>query len=103
MRLLITEHVCSMGAAPSPTTGERKEGRPEHHVPSLSARSSRLVAATSTDTFGAGSPLAGPYSSGRATCAVFSPHCAAAARSLLCAATIMHSDGFKLNASAAAR
>ena len=49
------------------------------------------------------SPVFGPYSSGRAVCAVRNPSFAAAARSLLCAATIMHCAGARSNAAQAAR
>src|SRR5437867_1887710 len=62
-------------------------------APSLSARSSKLLAAISTATLGAVSPVPGPRSPGRPTWAVRSPFDAAAARSLLCAAVIMHSLG----------
>ncbi len=46
-----------------------------------------------TFTVGARSPVLGPYSSVREVWAVCRPQAAAAARSLLCAATIMHSAG----------
>src|SRR5213592_2070368 len=69
-----------------------------HQTPSFAARFSRLAAAISTGTVGPCSPEPGPYSSGRATCAVLSPHCAAAARSRLWAATIMHWWGSRLKA-----
>jgi hypothetical protein len=52
-----------------------------------------LDAAKSTGQVGPGSPVEGPYSSMRAICAVRRPQAAAAARSELCAATIMHSPG----------
>ena len=73
------------------------------HAPSLSARSTKSFAATSTGPLGALSPVPGPFSPGRPTCAVRSPAAAAAARSALCAAVIMHSSGLMLSASAVAR
>src|SRR5262249_33541204 len=68
--------------------------------PNLPARSSRPCAAMSTGPPGFASPLPGPFSFGRAMCAVRSPVLAAAARSLVWAATIMQSAGAQLNASA---
>src|SRR5262249_21198509 len=73
------------------------------HAPSLTAKSSRFAAATSTGAEGAASPLPGPCSFGRATWPVRSPHFAAATRSSVCAATIMHSPGGRSKASQAAR
>ena len=52
---------------------------------------------TSTGTVGAASPVFGPYSFDAARCApVRRPHVAAAARSLRCAATIMHCAGAQI-------
>src|SRR5262249_32850994 len=73
------------------------------YTPSFPAISSRSFAATSTGTVGSGSPVFGPYSLTRATCPVCSPQAAAALRSRLCAATIMHCSGFRLSASQAAK
>ena len=73
------------------------------YAPSLRARSSRLDAATSTGTFGAGSPLPGPCSFGRAMWPVRRPCFAACARSLLWAATIMQSPGAKIERFAGGR
>src|SRR5262252_6595535 len=73
------------------------------YVPSLAAKSSKLLAAISTAALGLASPVPGPRSSGRATCAVRSPHLAAASKSLVWAATIMQSLGGRSNASQAAR
>src|ERR1041384_913170 len=65
------------------------------YAPSFSASSTKLPTAMSTGTVGLGSPLPGPCSFGRATCAVFSPVAAAAARSPECAATITTSCGLQ--------
>ena len=66
-------------------------------------RSAKSFAAKSTGTVGAARRCPEPYSFGRAVCAVRKPSFAAAARSLLCAATIMHCAGARSNAAQAAR
>ena len=63
----------------------------------------QVLAAMSTGAFGAASPVPGPFSSGRAMWPVRRPHLAAARRSLVWAATIMHSPGGRSSASQAAR
>src|SRR5262249_27733650 len=73
------------------------------HVPILAANSSKFLATTSNVPFGSASPVAGPPSPGRPTWPVRRPCAAAAVRSALWAATIMHWLGLRLSASAEAR
>ena len=73
------------------------------YTPNWVAKSSMFFAAKSTGTRGADSPVPGPFSPGRAMCAVRKPFDAAERRSSLCAAHIITSSGRRFNAAAVMR
>ena len=101
--MLLHELQCSRARLSMEPDAVRGVSRALRHAPSFTGQILQAACRKIDRHLRRGSPVPGPFSWGRAICAVRRPHSAAARRSLLCAATIMQSPGGRSRASQAAR